>query len=95
MTIFRYEAIGTDGRTVKGDLDAPDERAAAAHLRGRALFITRLANGSAAGTPAAASRGVPRSQALVFLFREIKVARRNINGIGAFGSSVIGGIASR
>ena len=32
---------------------------------------------------------------LAFLFREIKVARRNLNGIGAFGSSVIGGIASR
>ncbi len=32
---------------------------------------------------------------LAFLFRSIKVAKRNLNGIGSFGSQVIGGIAAR
>jgi hypothetical protein len=32
---------------------------------------------------------------LAFLFRKIKVARQNLNGIGAFGSEVIGGVAAR
>lgn len=32
---------------------------------------------------------------LAFLFRTITVARRNLNGIGAYGSTIIGGIAAR
>lgn len=32
---------------------------------------------------------------LAFLFREMRVAKRNLNGVGAFGSSVIGGVAER
>ncbi|MCB0175089.1 MAG: hypothetical protein KDJ97_31560 [Anaerolineae bacterium] len=32
---------------------------------------------------------------LAFVFRKMNVAKRNLNGIGAFGSEVIGGIAAR
>ena len=32
---------------------------------------------------------------LAFLFRTITVAKRNLNGIGAFGSQIMGGIAAR
>lgn len=32
---------------------------------------------------------------LAFLFRELKVARRNLNGVGAVGSRVTGGVAAR
>ena len=32
---------------------------------------------------------------VAFLFKEMKVASLNLNGIGAFGSRVIGGIAAR
>ncbi len=32
---------------------------------------------------------------LAFVFREMRVAKRNLNGVGAFGSRVIGGIAAR
>ena len=32
---------------------------------------------------------------LVFVFRKMVVARRNLNGVGAFGSQVIGGVATR
>jgi hypothetical protein len=32
---------------------------------------------------------------LIFVFREMRVARRNLNGIGALGSRVAGGIAAR
>lgn len=32
---------------------------------------------------------------LAFVFRTMNVAKRNLNGIGAFGSEVIGGIAAR
>jgi hypothetical protein len=31
---------------------------------------------------------------LGFLFREIRVDRRNVGGVGSFGSSVVGGVAS-
>ena len=33
--------------------------------------------------------------ALAFIFRTMNVAKRNLNGIGAFGSEVTGGIAAR
>ena len=32
---------------------------------------------------------------LAFLFRTITIAKRNLNGIGAYGSTIIGGIAAR
>ena len=32
---------------------------------------------------------------LAFLFRTITVAKRNLNGVGSFGSQIIGGIAAR
>ena len=32
---------------------------------------------------------------LAFLFRTITVAKRNLNGIGSYGSTIIGGIAAR
>jgi hypothetical protein len=32
---------------------------------------------------------------LAFVFRTMRVARRNLNGVGAFGSQVIGGVATR
>jgi hypothetical protein len=32
---------------------------------------------------------------LAFVFRELRVDRRNLNGIGSFGSSVTGGVAAR
>jgi hypothetical protein len=32
---------------------------------------------------------------LAFVFRQMQVARSNLNGIGSFGSQVIGGIATR
>lgn len=32
---------------------------------------------------------------LAFVFRELQVAKRNINGVGAFGSHVVGGVAVR
>jgi len=32
---------------------------------------------------------------LAFVFRRMAVAKQNINGIGAFGSEVIGGVAAR
>jgi hypothetical protein len=32
---------------------------------------------------------------LAFLFRRLRVARRNLNGVGAFGSEVLGGVAPR
>jgi hypothetical protein len=32
---------------------------------------------------------------LAFVFRRMLVARRNLNGIGAFGSDVVGGVAAR
>jgi hypothetical protein len=42
------------------------------------------------------TRGVEYVAAeLAFTFREIKVARGNLNGVGAFGSVVVGGVATR
>ena len=32
---------------------------------------------------------------LAFLFRTMTVAKRNLNGIGAYGSQIVGGIAAR
>ena len=32
---------------------------------------------------------------LAFVFRRMLVARRNLNGVGAFGSEVVGGVAER
>ena len=32
---------------------------------------------------------------VAFVFRQMQVAKRNLNGIGSFGSQVIGGIATR
>jgi hypothetical protein len=36
-----------------------------------------------------------RARELAFLFRTLRVDRRNLNGIGAFGSDVTGGVALR
>lgn len=35
------------------------------------------------------------AEELAFLFRELKVARQNLNGVGSFGSRVTGGVAAR
>jgi hypothetical protein len=35
------------------------------------------------------------AEELAFLFRELTVARRNLNGVGSFGSQVTGGVAAR
>jgi hypothetical protein len=32
---------------------------------------------------------------LAFLFREVKVARQNLNGVGSFGSRITGGVTAR
>ena len=32
---------------------------------------------------------------LGFLFKELRVDRRNLGGVGSFGSSVLGGVATR
>jgi hypothetical protein len=32
---------------------------------------------------------------VAFIFRTMRVARKNLNGVGAFGSQIIGGIAAR
>lgn len=32
---------------------------------------------------------------LAFVFRRIRVARRNLNGFGSFGSDIVGGVAQR
>jgi len=32
---------------------------------------------------------------VAFVFRQIRVAKRNLNGVGSFGTQVIGGIATR
>jgi hypothetical protein len=32
---------------------------------------------------------------LAFVFRRIRIARRNLNGFGSFGSDVLGGVAAR
>lgn len=74
---YRYEAVGSDGRRVEGDLDAADERAAAAQLRGRALFITRLVGAAERAAPRAGSQGAPGAQGLVFLFRELALMTRS------------------
>ena len=36
-----------------------------------------------------------KAQEVAFVFRQMRVARENLNGIGTFGSAVIGGIATR
>ena len=77
MATFRFAAIGADGKRVEGDLEAADERAAAAQLKNRALFITRLAPASVRGPARAASNGAPASQGLVFLFRELALMTRS------------------
>lgn len=74
---YRYHAIASDGRSVQGDLDAADERAAAAELKGRSLFITRLAPAAAGRETSPGSHGTPRAQGLVFLFRELALMTRS------------------
>jgi hypothetical protein len=34
-----------------------------------------------------------RAAELAFVFRQLRVARQNLNGIGSFGSAVVGGVA--
>ena len=49
---FEYQALSFDGERSVGVIEAPDEAAAAASLRGRGLFPTRLLPGGGAAAPA-------------------------------------------
>jgi len=76
---FQYEALGADGRSVEGALQAPDERTAASLLRRRSLFVLRLGEQESAESPRGAARrgGTVRAQSLVFLLREIALMTRS------------------
>ncbi|MHC4340826.1 MAG: type II secretion system F family protein [Planctomycetota bacterium] len=80
MAAYRYEALGVGGQPVKGELDAVDERAAAAALRQRALFVLKL-SATEAAAPTAQSRRIRRksisAQDLAFFFREMALMTRS------------------
>lgn len=68
MSVFRYQAIGANGATVSGEIDAPDRRTALRTLSQRGLVPSRLDSGSPApastrvGTQAASAAPVePRA----------------------------------
>jgi type IV pilus assembly protein PilC len=77
MALYRYEAVSTDGRVVRGDLDAADERAAAAILKTRELFVARLSATTARVAVAKRRRGRLRTRHLVFFFRELALMTRS------------------
>lgn len=56
MPTFVYRAMGTDGREVRGELEAGDTRAAASALRGRSLYVLQLKAQSARSPGAPAGR---------------------------------------
>jgi type IV pilus assembly protein PilC len=76
MPLFRYEALGTDGQRVGGSLEAADERAAAATLRDRSLFITNLSPGAAAAARRRRRSASIGPQDLAFFFRELALMTR-------------------
>ncbi|MHC4408042.1 MAG: type II secretion system F family protein [Planctomycetota bacterium] len=71
MARFGYIALRSDGRPVHGQLDAADERAAAAMLQEQSLFITKL---RAAARPRVRAVGAQR---LAFFFRELALMTRS------------------
>lgn len=65
-----------------------------------AFMVMRVSREDAAGATVIFQRKlVPNceyeAQDLAFVFRQMRIARENLNGAGAFGSAVIGGIATR
>ncbi|MHC4972574.1 MAG: type II secretion system F family protein [Planctomycetota bacterium] len=76
MPLYRYEALGTNGQRVTGNLEAADERAAAATLKDRSLFITNLGPGAAAAVRRRRRAGKVGSQDLAFFFRELALMTR-------------------
>lgn len=66
----------------------------------RAFLVLRVLRETPSGTTAIFQRKVIpyleyEAAELALLFTEMRVARRNLNGVGAFGSQVLGGIAAR
>lgn len=77
MATFSYDALGADGRSVRGELQAADERAAAGVLRSRSLFVLRLGQEEPSGARRRRRWRGLRSQALVFLLRELALMTRS------------------
>ena len=65
-----------------------------------AFMVMRVAREDTTGTTVIFQRKlVPdheyEAQEVAFVFRQMQVARENLNGVGTFGSVIIGGIAAR
>ncbi len=68
--------------------------------RGGAFMVMRVVQEDVAGNRVIFQRKlVPdfeyEAAEVAFLFKNMQVAQRNLNGIGSFGSQIIGGIAAR
>jgi hypothetical protein len=66
----------------------------------KAFLVMQVARVSATGTQVILQRKlVPNheytAREVAFIFQTMRVAMKNINGVGSFGSQVIGGIAAR
>jgi general secretion pathway protein F len=70
MTAFRYRAVGLDGRTIQGVVDADTSRQARAQLRSQGLFALEVALAGAGGGLAAAPAARLRPSALTLLTRQ-------------------------
>ena len=55
MPSFKYSAVGPDGRTIKGTLDAPSQGECLEQLRNRSLMPLRVEEKSGKSKSAAAS----------------------------------------
>ncbi|SRR6266487_1868673 len=68
--------------------------------RGGAFMVMRVAREDISGPAVIFQRKLVlnleyEAAEVAFVFRQMRVAKRNLNGIGSFGSQVIGGIATR
>ncbi|UPJ53435.1 hypothetical protein IVB30_20225 [Bradyrhizobium sp. 200] len=63
----------------------------------QAFMVMRVTRDSAPSGTIFQRKLVPnleyRAAELAFVFRQMRVARQNLNGIGSFGSAVVGGVA--